>query len=99
MASEAEAQAGASNTVVMSPLRVVQAIVEASLHPKATSTAGVGQIAILSSTTLPADGTWFYFAIGFTTGNDVAHTAGIQAGGSSFSMGGAVVRGFAWRVS
>lgn len=97
-ATTGQAEAGSDDAAYMTPLKVAQAIANASVQPKAQEAGGVGRVLELSSKTLPSGGIWFYFAIGFSGGVDAGHAVGVASGGTTFSMGGGVVRGFAWRI-
>jgi hypothetical protein len=73
--------------------------------PPPQTAAGVGQWVHInvnaSSYTLPSGGTWAYFWQGYDGSTLNGEDAGVAAGGTSFSIGGAVprFRGFAWRIT
>lgn len=82
----------------------------AALAPKPVTASGVGQFRIViaptgGAFTLPAGGTWAYFALPFNTSGNVATSspapqAGVAAGGASpgTATSGFFWYGFAWRL-
>ena len=71
-----------------------------------TASAGLGNWGNLGSAagatlTLPAGGTWAYFALAFSGGGASGQTAGVAAGGTvvGAAVAGQIWAGFAWRVA
>jgi hypothetical protein len=71
-----------------------------------TASAGLGQWTNLGTVsggalTLPAGGTWAYFAIAFISGGASGQAAGVAAGGTvvGAATSGQIWVGFAWRVA
>ena len=77
--------------------------------PRPTASAGVGQVVALNndsgaSVTLPANGTWFFYVMGFgsTFGLNGQANVGVTSGGDTVAPTGGtptIARGFAWRIA